>query len=635
MPKQISSSLSVLSVADLERSRAYYRDVLGFDVTDWWAERDGLTGLALKLHQAPDPSRIFPNPPEPGSSIGIDVSAYVENWAGLDSLYQEFKSKGAIIAMEPVVYADGGPWKEFVIEDPDGYHLAFGGIDGSREHADDFPEALEDGEMNVEIIGRPEMKAAVLRIPRDGHQVREAWKKVASLLEHHPAVTDREHGYVFIPEWQWSSEVTTLWVGMAVEHFDGLPDELEQITIPAKRFARLRVDGDRTRMEQAYGYLFKWFEQGPYERDMQEGSFGYEMNRLQPINPFEIPADEINYFDYDIYAPIKEDSKFLASDRYPGVINVEIRQGRTRKIIGVEMFVDRKQTIPEQAIPKMWGEFMPRIGEIMDVRQPLSTVGLYLYEPPFGPHQDFRYVAAVEVGDDSNIPIPDGMTELSIPNHDCVVITYRGTSDGLGQVWDYFHGHWFPQQTEYDAVHDFEFERHDQRFLGTNNENSVLEMHFPVRKRLADKRLTDKTVVDEKGGHVLQDLRGENVRMVSFQDAVLHGIDLRNARLSHVNFVGSHWEHIYFSNVHIIETQLGGTVFEHIRRPDVAVSQLEGEPGTEGWVNVEPVIFRNSDLSTAKFENCNLSEVDIQNCQLDGMRINGIPVTALLEHYFK
>lgn len=134
MPKQISSSLTVLSVSDLPRSKAYYRDVLGFDVTDWWAQRDGLTGLALKLHQAPDPSRVQPNPPEPGADLGIDISAYVDNWDALDSLYEEFKSNGALFAKEPVVYADGGPWKEFVITDPDGYHLAFGGIDGSREH---------------------------------------------------------------------------------------------------------------------------------------------------------------------------------------------------------------------------------------------------------------------------------------------------------------------------------------------------------------------------------------------------------------------------------------------------------------------------------------------------------------------
>jgi predicted enzyme related to lactoylglutathione lyase len=134
MAKQIGSSLTVIMAADLERSKQYYREVLGFDVTDWWAQRDGLQGLALKLQQAPAGAGATPNPPEAGSDTGVDVYAYVEDWTALDQLYSEFMSKGVIIAREPVVYADGGPWKEFIVEDPDGYHLAFGGIDGSRAH---------------------------------------------------------------------------------------------------------------------------------------------------------------------------------------------------------------------------------------------------------------------------------------------------------------------------------------------------------------------------------------------------------------------------------------------------------------------------------------------------------------------
>lgn len=130
MVKQIGSSLSVFMVTELERSKQFYREVLGFDVTDWWAQRDGLQGLALKLLQSPVGSAASPNLPEQGSDTGVDVYAYVENWTALDQLYTEFKSKGAKIAREPVIYAEGGPWKEFIVEDPDGYHLAFGGIDG-------------------------------------------------------------------------------------------------------------------------------------------------------------------------------------------------------------------------------------------------------------------------------------------------------------------------------------------------------------------------------------------------------------------------------------------------------------------------------------------------------------------------
>jgi hypothetical protein len=88
--------------------------------------------------------------------------------------------------------------------------------------------------MNVTVVERPEMKAAVIRIPRDGHKVREAWKEVMAQLDGFPALADRKNGLVFIPEWQWETEVVMLWVGVEVTSFDSLPEGLEQITIPAK-----------------------------------------------------------------------------------------------------------------------------------------------------------------------------------------------------------------------------------------------------------------------------------------------------------------------------------------------------------------------------------------------------------------
>jgi catechol 2,3-dioxygenase-like lactoylglutathione lyase family enzyme len=132
MARQIGSSLTAFMVSDLERSKQYYSEVLGFSVTDWWAERDGLTGLALKLLQAPDASAVKPNPAERKSFRAYDVYAYVKDWAALDSLYEEFVRKGATISGVPVVYKEQGPWKEFIVQDPDGYHLAFGGVNGHK-----------------------------------------------------------------------------------------------------------------------------------------------------------------------------------------------------------------------------------------------------------------------------------------------------------------------------------------------------------------------------------------------------------------------------------------------------------------------------------------------------------------------
>lgn len=127
--KIITQSLAVLLVSDLARSQAYYRDVLGFTVTDWWVERDGLEALAIKLLQAAHPEDVRPNAPAAGHSTGVDIQAYVGSWAGLEALYAEFKAKGADIVQDIILYPDGGPWKEFMIRDPDGYTVAFGGIE--------------------------------------------------------------------------------------------------------------------------------------------------------------------------------------------------------------------------------------------------------------------------------------------------------------------------------------------------------------------------------------------------------------------------------------------------------------------------------------------------------------------------
>lgn len=148
-------------------------------------------------------------------------------------------------------------------------------------------------------------------------------------------------------------------------------------------------------------------------------------------------------------------------------------------------------------------------------------------------------------------------------------------------------------------------------------------------------RLTEKKVTDSKNGLELQDVRNEKIHMVCFKESEFHGIDMRNTSISHTNFVNSRWEHIYFSNVHINMAQMGGTLFENIIRPHVDGSQLSEEPGTDGWVNIEPVVFKNSDLSTAIFDACNLTNVEIRNCNIEGLSIDGILINDLLEHYKK
>lgn len=172
-PKTIGASLTVLLVGDAAKSQAYYRDVLGFDVTDWWAERDGLNGLALKLLQAASPEDVRPKAPARGQSVGVDIYAYVDTWAQLDALFKEFKEKGALIAQDIVTYPEGGPWKEFVVRDPDGYGIAFGGVDG------------RPGGMYSTV--RPHIGSVSVRV-RD---LERAAERYARLLDLNPGQADR------------------------------------------------------------------------------------------------------------------------------------------------------------------------------------------------------------------------------------------------------------------------------------------------------------------------------------------------------------------------------------------------------------------------------------------------------------
>ncbi|MBB6675119.1 VOC family protein [Cohnella nanjingensis] len=124
--EQVAFSVQVRLVADLARAQAYYRDVLGCEVTDWWAVRDDFA-LGFKLMQADRPEDVSPNRPGKGQSVPWDTYAYVDTHSELDALYRTLAERGARIIQTPsVTEADWGVWKEFAIADPDGYAIAFG-----------------------------------------------------------------------------------------------------------------------------------------------------------------------------------------------------------------------------------------------------------------------------------------------------------------------------------------------------------------------------------------------------------------------------------------------------------------------------------------------------------------------------
>lgn len=110
-------------VADVAAIGAHYRDVLGFSC-EYSAgnppefavySRDG---VPLMFRRVADPSLIRPNERQGGT---WDVFFWVDD---VGALYDELRSRGAVIVYEPLVQPYGV--KEFAVRDTAGYVLGFG-----------------------------------------------------------------------------------------------------------------------------------------------------------------------------------------------------------------------------------------------------------------------------------------------------------------------------------------------------------------------------------------------------------------------------------------------------------------------------------------------------------------------------
>lgn len=123
---RLKSFAPQLLVDDLARAMAFYTDVLGFSFGTPWrgfyaiGERDG---FAVHLKCAPKTAEDRAHRHE---HEHLDVYAGV---SGVDALYAACRAKGATI-LKPLEHT---PWgtKDFYLEDPDGYIIAFGESDSS------------------------------------------------------------------------------------------------------------------------------------------------------------------------------------------------------------------------------------------------------------------------------------------------------------------------------------------------------------------------------------------------------------------------------------------------------------------------------------------------------------------------
>jgi catechol 2,3-dioxygenase-like lactoylglutathione lyase family enzyme len=115
--KMMAGAATVFTVRDIAASTAYYRDVLGFDITFEYGKptfyaclcRDA---VALHLIAASRTERL------PGNGA---ICIFVND---VDKVYNELRERKARVVKEPQTYPYG--MRDFDVLDPDGNQLVFG-----------------------------------------------------------------------------------------------------------------------------------------------------------------------------------------------------------------------------------------------------------------------------------------------------------------------------------------------------------------------------------------------------------------------------------------------------------------------------------------------------------------------------
>ena len=112
-----------LTATDLQRSIAFYRDVLGFMMGDEWREKGVLTGC--ELHAGAVVFTLNQDDFAKGRDRqkGVGFRMYASTAQDIDRLAAQIKERGGVLDQEP----KDMPWgsRVFMISDPDGFKITF------------------------------------------------------------------------------------------------------------------------------------------------------------------------------------------------------------------------------------------------------------------------------------------------------------------------------------------------------------------------------------------------------------------------------------------------------------------------------------------------------------------------------
>ncbi|GAB3521794.1 GyrI-like domain-containing protein [Photobacterium alginatilyticum] len=127
---------------------------------------------------------------------------------------------------------------------------------------------------------------------------------------------------------------------------------------------------------------------------------------------------------------------------------------------------------------KTWPKLFERYNEIDPLDGLKSWYGVQSYDKELMSQGIWKYTAGTE--SKAGIKTPIGMETLHLPKSKYAVFEYHGAiSPKLGETFGYIYREWLPN-SEYNPAGMFDFERYDERFLGPEHPDSILEIYVPI-----------------------------------------------------------------------------------------------------------------------------------------------------------
>ncbi|MCX7709692.1 MAG: GyrI-like domain-containing protein [Clostridia bacterium] len=157
----------------------------------------------------------------------------------------------------------------------------------------------------------------------------------------------------------------------------------------------------------------------------------------------------------------------------------QIVETKDVKIVGIR----GSTTLKQNMIPQLWEKFNLKVSEIKNRVPNFRGYGICEVDPAFdmlffSENTQYCEFVGIEVLDFKDIP--GGMETKLLKGGKYAVFTHKGSLKTLNLTYDYIWGTWI-SCSGYEMDMRDDYERYDERFLGPDNNQSEIDIYFPIK----------------------------------------------------------------------------------------------------------------------------------------------------------